>query len=270
MLMLASCAGRPEGDPTVARPALRVLTLDLNHGMGTDTVVKGSAEAALRGRLGVVAALLRREAVDVAAFQEASPSLGWSEGLDTVEFLSEKSGLPHWHHGMHVPPPAPGLGRVPHGTALVSRHPLTRLSGGSFVDYPAESSGFVVAAVVLAGREIDVVSVDLGGPLSALRLEQMRAMVAGLRARGRPLVVLGDMNCAMLDPEKTLRELSGAFALEAWRADDASIATFPAGRPTRRLDWILTSPELEIRTHRVLPDLVSDHRAVLAEIGWRP
>jgi endonuclease/exonuclease/phosphatase family metal-dependent hydrolase len=34
----------------------------------------------------------------------------------------------------------------------------------------------------------------------------------------------------------------------------------------RRLDWILISPEFEFVEYRTLPDVISDHRAVVATL----
>ena len=36
----------------------------------------------------------------------------------------------------------------------------------------------------------------------------------------------------------------------------------------RRFDWILISNELEFISYRVLPDIISDHFAVVAEVKW--
>jgi endonuclease/exonuclease/phosphatase family metal-dependent hydrolase len=38
--------------------------------------------------------------------------------------------------------------------------------------------------------------------------------------------------------------------------------------PLVRFDWILTSPELRIVSQETLPDRVSDHAAVVAEVAW--
>jgi endonuclease/exonuclease/phosphatase family metal-dependent hydrolase len=37
----------------------------------------------------------------------------------------------------------------------------------------------------------------------------------------------------------------------------------------RRLDWVLISDELEFLSHAVLPDAISDHQAIVADIGWK-
>jgi endonuclease/exonuclease/phosphatase family metal-dependent hydrolase len=55
--------------------------------------------------------------------------------------------------------------------------------------------------------------------------------------------------------------------LDAWRPDADGLTTFPGLR--KRLDWILVSEELEFKSSEVLPDEVSDHLGVKAEIGLK-
>ena len=50
----------------------------------------------------------------------------------------------------------------------------------------------------------------------------------------------------------------------ASEAANPGLETFPAF--SERLDWILVSPELSFRSYNVLPDRISDHRSVLAEV----
>jgi endonuclease/exonuclease/phosphatase family metal-dependent hydrolase len=38
----------------------------------------------------------------------------------------------------------------------------------------------------------------------------------------------------------------------------------------KRIDWILISADLEFISYKVLPEAVSDHHGVVAEIGMRP
>jgi endonuclease/exonuclease/phosphatase family metal-dependent hydrolase len=269
LMLIGGCASSRTGEDVAAVPVFRVLTLNLHHGMGTGAGEEGSNEAAFRERLDAVAALLRRESIDVAAFQEADAPTSSTGDFDHVAAVAAASGLGEVHHGIHRNRPGPG-GRIRrYGTALVARWPLTHRDGGRFSGVPAEDKGYVVATFEWEGREIDVVSVHLHWLLSPIRQNQARGLAGELAARGRPLVLLGDLNCSWAVPEKTLRELAAALGLETHRPEDETIFTFPAGRPSRRLDWILVSPELEIRAHRVLPDLVSDHRAVMAEIAWR-
>ncbi len=267
--MLGGCAGRDVDESAPAAPSLRVLTLNLHHGRGTGAKEKGSTETLVRGRLGAIADLLRRESVDVAGFQEADGPSTKSGNFDHVTALAEGSGLTHVQHGLHCNRRGVGTAVARHGTAVVSRRPLTNLGGGSFTDTPMDHKGFVVATVTLAGREIDVISVHLHFLISPIRQSQVRALIQALSVRRRPLIVLGDLNCDWAGPEKTLRHLAAGLGLTAFEPENEEILTFPSGRPTRRLDWSFVSSDLEIRAHRVLPDLVSGHRAGIAEVGWR-
>jgi endonuclease/exonuclease/phosphatase family metal-dependent hydrolase len=55
------------------------------------------------------------------------------------------------------------------------------------------------------------------------------------------------------------------FGLRAFTPEGSDFATY---KETKRLDWILISEELEFVDYDVLPDLVSDHRGLVARIGW--
>ena len=55
------------------------------------------------------------------------------------------------------------------------------------------------------------------------------------------------------------------FSLQAFSPTTEELGTY---KTTRRLDWILISEELRFVEYTVLPDLVSDHLASVAKIGW--
>ena len=58
--------------------------------------------------------------------------------------------------------------------------------------------------------------------------------------------------------------LTRSLRLRPYRPDESGQATFPT--LGTRIDWILISSGLEFAEHRTLPDEVSDHLAVVAEI----
>ncbi len=94
-------------------------------------------------------------------------------------------------------------------------------------------------------------------------------MVRELAARGRPLVVMGDMNCKGATGLSAVRLLQRGLSLRPADADCTHQPTFPTRRPRRRIDWILVSPELEVTGCRIIPHDVTDHLAVTAELTWR-
>ena len=52
-------------------------------------------------------------------------------------------------------------------------------------------------------------------------------------------------------------------------ARETAAPTFPAVEPRISIDWVLLSDGLEFSSHRVVGDIVSDHRAVVADIALR-
>lgn len=232
-------------------PALRVMTLNVAHGRGTTAHQIGQRREAFETNLDAIARLLRRERPDVVALQEADGPSTWSGNFDHVQRLAELAGYPHRFRGRHVD--TPGLS---YGAALLSTRPLGDPQSHRFApSLPTPLKGFVVATV----GSVDVVSVHLDFLREDVRRRQIAEMVATLRARNRPLILLGDFN---LEWGETLRRLTDALDLHAFRPEAADLATFE----DRRLDWILLSRGLEFVRYTVVADALSDHRAVVADI----
>ena len=277
-------AGAAESEPPVQRhPAgfdrarrepgrkeafrLRVMTLNLAHGrrQGFHQLLEGRGE--ITANLEAVAAVLGREAVDVAGLQEADGPCFWSGGFDHVEFLAEGAKLAFSLRGEHVKGPG-----ISYGTALLSRYPLT--DPRSFTFPPAPPSfpkGFVKATLFLPARlrpRVDLVSVHLDFLRASVRARQAEVLVARLAPRKRPMILMGDFNCSWEEPGSAVRRIGEALGLRPPPAEAEGRAppTFPA--TGKRIDWILVSPEFEIESFRVLPEALSDHRAALVDLRY--
>ena len=98
-----------------------------------------------------------------------------------------------------------------------------------------------------------------------VRRRQATEMAAFLKGRGRPLIVMGDLNAGWDDAQGVVGYLVDALDLHAREAGDGGDPTFPMDG--RRIDWILVSRDLEFVSYQVLPDTLSDHRAVVAEVA---
>ena len=108
-----------------------------------------------------------------------------------------------------------------------------------------------------------MVSVHLDFASRTTRRKQAEELIATLRDRQRPVIVMGDFNSGW-QADSTVRHICEALALNAYRPDGTGLETFPAFG--RRLDWILVSPGIAFRSYEVLPDSLSDHRGVIAEL----
>lgn len=245
---------------------LTVMTLNLAHGRSNGFHQAFQSRKTIEANLGRVAEVVVRENAHVVALQEADgPSL-WSGQFDHVRFVAEAAGLPHYVRGNHMVGP-----RTRYGTAVISKLP-TREAPVSVTFRPSPptlAKGFVLVTVPMPGAPdilVDVVSVHLDFARSAVRRRQVQEIIGLLSLRNHPRVILGDFN-ADYAGEPTLRLLLDGLDLLAWNPEDTSGATFPF--TNKRLDWILASPSLAFEAYRVIPDTLSDHRAVWARLVLR-
>lgn len=263
------CAGAEKGR---AENRMRVITLNVAHGRGLSFQQMLLRQRAIRANLAAAAAVLRRERPHVVALQEVDAPSFWSGRFDHVAAMSADAALRHRFAGVHMDKGLGGV-RLSYGTALLCERPLVRAESRPFASsVVTPRKGFVVAEVPFAaapGGRVTVASVHLDFLRARARRRQARALVEALRARPRPLIVLGDLNCQWTSREGTLPALARELGVHAHEPTARNLATFPSKRPRRRLDWILVSPDLEFRSYRVLADPVSDHLAVVAELGPR-
>jgi endonuclease/exonuclease/phosphatase family metal-dependent hydrolase len=243
-LLLAACRSAP----------LRVMTLNVAHGRGTSVFQAGLRRHEIESNLESIARVLQRERADVVALQEADGPSSWSGGFDHVRWLAARAGYPHYFRGRHVETP-----EFSYGTALLAKQPLENAVSHRFApSLPTPLKGFVVATV----GSVDVVSVHLDFLREKARESQILEVVEALRGRGRPLLLLGDLN---LEWGETLRHLADGLDLKAFSPEATDLATFRG----RRFDWILVSRDLEVVRYRVVTDPLSDHLAVVADVRVR-
>jgi endonuclease/exonuclease/phosphatase family metal-dependent hydrolase len=251
------------GERREDRASLRVMTLNMAHGRSDGWHQALQRRVTIESNLDAMADVLLREKPDVVALQEADgPSL-WSGKFDHAQYLADKAGFPHLCRGEHVN----GM-KLSYGTGLLSRLPMDHSVSRTFASSPpTPPKGFVVCTVRWPADpavEIDVVSVHLDFLRQAVRRRQVREMIAELSGRGNPLVVMGDLNCEWEGEDAPIRTLAEELDLTAYEPDAEGMDTFPSHE--KRFDWILLSSELRFVKHETIDDVVSDHRAVVAEI----
>lgn len=246
--------------------ALRVMTLNIAHGRSDGTHQALQRKVTIESNLNEIAAVLAREKPHFVALQESDGPSVWSGRFDHVEFLAEKAGFPYFIHGYHVR----GMG-LSYGTALLACGPLKNAESATFrASPPTFPKGFVVTTAQAPGashRSVDLVSVHLDFASQKVRSRQVQRMVERLSTRVNPLVVMGDFNCEWGDSQNALNALAEGLSLSAYEPEATGLETFP--RLKQRLDWVLISEELRFLRYEVIKDVVSDHRAVVAEIGFR-
>jgi endonuclease/exonuclease/phosphatase family metal-dependent hydrolase len=243
--------------------ALTVLTLNIAHGRGDSFHQLLQRSSTTKTNLGTIATLFKTTDADVVALQEADGPSFWSGNFDHVEYLARRASFGHSVHAAH----ADGIG-LSYGTALLANLELQDTQAITFdPDLSLVPKGFVVSTIRWPGIpcvDIDIVSIHLDFASRSVRQEQAMELIETLRRRNRPLIIMGDLNSEWQLHNSTVKYLSHELALSAYSPERTDLDTFPAFG--ERLDWILVSSELKFRSYRVLADVVSDHRGVVAEL----
>jgi endonuclease/exonuclease/phosphatase family metal-dependent hydrolase len=78
------------------------------------------------------------------------------------------------------------------------------------------------------------------------------------------LVLMGDFNCGFRAKDLTLSMLARELNLQTHEPWATDMVSFPPRN--KRFDWIMISAELDFLEYRTLPDVLSDHRAVVATL----
>ena len=245
---------------------IKLLTLNVAHGRKDGIHQLFQKRSAIECHLDDIARVLRRERPEVVALQEADgPSL-WSGRFNHVEYLAKQARYANSVRGEHV-----RALKLSYGTALLSSLPLREPLAVTFAPSPPTfSKGFVAGSFDLpetVGPPLRVVSVHLDFLRESVRHRQVEDLIQHLSSQQQRLVILGDFNCDWGEQNSPLRRLAEELDLTAFEPEAINLATFP--KSGKRLDWILISRDLEFASYHVLPETLSDHRAVVAEIRIR-
>lgn len=255
------------GPEVINSKTLDLLTLNVAHGRGTALNQMLVSASQHRQNLDVIAAILRDSGTYIVALQEAdAPSL-WSGKFNHVDYLTEASGFPFSVHGYHA-----DSWPYTYGAALLSRFKLSHTESHRFSpSWPTASKGFVRASILWRNGEtasqesVTLVSVHLDFSRENVREAQIHEMINDLEALDTPLIIMGDFNADWSVDDSPVRVLARALGLQVYRPATQDLGTY---KGSERLDWILISEELRFVEYTVLPDIVSDHLAVMARIGW--
>lgn len=260
----------PEGRNCHAvRPAqvLVVATLNLAHGRGLAVDQFSLSRDQYEANVNAAAALVKREAPDVLALQEADGPSAWSGYFDHVARLARIASFPHVYHALHMDAALFGV-HIRTGAALLATRPLLRPASHPFL-VQRQMKGFVTAECEFDRRRVLLASIHLTSTSRSVRHQQVEQIVNTLQAERKPAILMGDFNSTWHDEEDAVRRIAARLKLQAFDPDSRQLATFRADAPSSRIDWILVSPKLEFLDYQVWLDQVSDHLCVVATLRWR-
>ena len=276
ILSVAAATATTSAPAAAAVPPVRavVATYNIHAGAGTDNVYD----------LDRTAAAIRALDADVVGLEEADVHWGdRSRFDDTVAELGRRLGMQTAFAPIYsLDPTTPGAPRREYGVALLSRHPIvavenhdvTRLSTQDANPVPSPAPGFLEATVQIRGARthVYVTHLDYRGDPTVRRL-QVADTLATLDddPEGANQVLLGDFNAAASAPELAplWTRLTDAWAAAPVRVGEPGLS-YPAIGPTKRIDFVTTSPGIDVVDASTAHDPAllgaSDHRAVSATV----
>lgn len=248
---------------------LRILSLNLAHGRNDAINQMLVSREQINRNLAAIAVLLRRTGADIVTLQEADGPSRWSGGFDHVSLLANQADYGWYTRASHAQ-----TWLFDYGTAVLSRVPFKESLNHAFQPTPPSmTKGFSLVEIPWRTKAevdpvlIDVISVHLDFSRDSVRARQIAEITAVLAKRRNPLIVMGDFNSDWLSEDSVVTELARRCGLQAYQPMAENLPTYFASG--RRLDWVLISDELEFLSHAVLPDAISDHQAIVADIGWK-
>ena len=172
-------------------------------------------------------------------------------------------------------PPAEGQPRREYGVAVLSQWPivratnhlLTRLSTVVPHPTPTPAPGFAEVVIEKQGARVHVYSTHLDyradPSVRQTQVAETRDILADDGGESRVLV--GDFNATPEAPE--LAPLWSVLT-DSWAAAPAAGTglTYPAITPTKRIDYVTASTEVQIVASHVRETAASDHRPVVADL----
>ena len=102
----------------------------------------------------------------------------------------------------------------------------------------------------------------------SVRESQLDELLGVLHDIPGPVVVAGDFNAQWSKEDSVIRSFADQSGMLVFEPHSASLGTFKSPQ-SKRLDWILITPDLEFLDYESLPSILSDHLVVVAEIGYR-
>lgn len=251
--------------PELLNGPLNFMSLNIAHGRRTGFIQFKQKKSVVQQNLEIIAEVMKEHSVNIAAVQEADHNSFWSGRFDNIKFLAQKGEFKYFIEGQNIK----GMG-LSYGTGIMSQIPLANAYCRTFKPSPPTfSKGFVICSAIWPGTkvEFDIVSLHLDFSRDTIREKQVKAISSLVRERGRPVIIMGDFNSGW-GKESPARCLAEELNLKTYKPHSPEIQTYPF--TGKRLDWILISDDFRFIGFKVLPDILSDHRAVLAKIELIP
>ena len=242
--------------PHVFAKTIRVMTYNIHVGIGMDKKLD----------LQRIADVINKEKPDLVGLQEVDRGVQRTQRIDEIVELSK---LTRMDYAFAFNLPYQG---GQYGVAILSRFPIRATEHRLYKNLrEAERRGSIRAEILVHGRKLNFVTTHLDYQHDDGRLFEAQQMLGTLTDVKGPLIVVGDFND--IPAGDTYKLMSSLFD-DVWAIRPGFEGfSYPADKPTKRIDYIFTRRTDGIKTKRawVVNTLASDHIPVVAdlEIKWQ-
>jgi endonuclease/exonuclease/phosphatase family metal-dependent hydrolase len=266
-----------EGHAPLPKTELVLATWNLCHARGDNNQPWPVFESSKRDeRLAEMVRVLAESRPDIVVLNECTFASTGIGGPNQAAYLADQLGLKWRAEQRNGDVWALATGHQ-WGNAVLSRFPIL---SASFLELPQldtwsvklglKRKHAVLCRVAIGnGKVIRLVATHLpvGKGADELRIPCADAILNDFGKTMEPAFVLGDLNCTLTPGTAVSRLLqSGQFALPG--ESHGGMPTFPASKPVKRIDWILTPRAWRVIESKTLSSQASDHLPVLLKCAF--
>ena len=246
--------------PTGLAKTIRVMTYNIHVGVGMDKKLD----------LARIAKVINEQKPDLVGLQEVDRGVERTQRLDEI---AELARLTKMDYAFAFNLPYQG---GQYGVAILSRLRILATEHRHYKNLrEAERRGFIRAEVIAHGQRLNFVTTHLDYQYEDGRVFETEQLLDGLKDVKGPLIVVGDFNDVPSGGAyKFMRQsFDDAWIRQSYRiwrdgSNHAEGFSYPADKPTKRIDYIFTrrSDEISMKRAWVVETLASDHVPVVADL----
>ena len=261
VVLAAACLCTARMPASRKRVRLRVMSYNIHVGVGMDK----------KQDLKRIADVIKVYGCDLVGLQEVDRGVERTGRVDEIKELARLTGMDYaFAHNLDYQ-------GGQYGVAVLSRFPILAVDHRRYANTrERERRGFIRVEVEVKGRRLNFVTTHLDYQSGEGRLFEARQLLKALGEVRGPLIVTGDFN---EDPRgKTYELMRQAGFADGWRRSHGPSAefpgegaTYPADKPTKRIDYVFyrglgedRPPAADEDAGEAVPDtLASDHRPIV-------
>ncbi|WP_087972244.1 endonuclease/exonuclease/phosphatase family protein [Oceanobacillus rekensis] len=237
---------------------VKVMSYNIYHGVGQD------------GKLDLprIAKVIQDADADIIGLQEVDRFYGdRSDFQDQTRELAKLLGY-HYVYGANLNlEPAEGQEENrQYGTGILSKYPIIDSENIYLSSFGNEQRGLLRTKINVRGVQMNFFNTHLG--LNAPeRNKQVEEIIEVKSSFEDPSVLVGDLNAEPNSEEFQLLLNKGNFVDTFSEVENSN--TFPVVDPMKRIDYILTSPDIKFTNPEVIYTEASDHLPLVTELTIR-